>query len=122
MPLMFKVAVLVFALPLRNVSTVPTAGWLLMLQAYAFTLPLSRQKSAPPLLPCEEPDPDRTVQVLVAAQPYRLEPGAAFVLKNISAVSQVAGRTVPILTGFVFRAAEKSTPRLCVRKSIWVCA
>ena len=58
--------------------------------------------------------------MLVATQPYRLEPAGAFVLKNISPAEQEAGRDVPVLRGRVELAAEKSTLLLCVRKSMAV--
>src|SRR2546426_1155438 len=53
---------------------------------------------------------------------YKLLPANASVLKNRSPTAQLGGRAVPVLTGRVKLACEKSTFLLCFVRSIWVCA
>src|ERR1022692_4637618 len=83
----------------------------------------SRMGRAPTTAPvfsiCTTPPPpplSRT-HVLVAAHPYMFAPAAAAVRKNISPCAHVDGRTPPALKGLVDRAAVKSTPLDCVRRS-----
>src|SRR2546430_4385498 len=62
------------------------------------------------------------VQALLAVQAYRFCPGVASVLKNCSPAEQAVGKAPPVLEGLVAVAAEKSTFRAWVRKSICICA
>jgi hypothetical protein len=67
------------------------------------------------------PAPINIVHAFVAVQPYKFAPGTAGVRKKMSPVRQVVGNTVPVLTGLVSGAAEKSTSLDWVDKSTWLC-
>lgn len=69
----------------------------------------------PPPLP-----PLSSDHVFVAAQPYKFDPAATFVRKNISPTVQVAGSVAPDATGLVAGCPVKFAFLLCACKSICV--
>lgn len=73
-----------------------------------------------PVLSAMLPDPlppPSSSQMFVLVHPYRFEPVVTFSLKNASPATQVEGRALPVLKGFVDSASVKSTFFACVPKS-----
>src|SRR5208283_3829371 len=95
---------------LTTVYTLPLGSWHLRTWLLA-----SAQQLDPVIPPC-------TDQVFVAVQAYRFAPAGASVLKNICPTEHTEGRGVPVWSGFVELALEKSTRFVWVARSICVCA
>jgi hypothetical protein len=93
-----------------TVYTLPLPSWHLRVWLLA-----SAQQLVPVIPPC-------TDQVLVAVQAYKFVPADAFVLKNICPTTHADGKVVPVWSGFVELAPEKSTRFAWVTRSICVCA
>ena len=91
---------------LTTVYTLPLGSWHLRVWLLA-----SAQQLEPVIPPC-------TDQVFVAVQAYRFAPAGASVLKNICPTVHADGNGVPVCSGFVELAFEKSTRFAWVAKSI----